>query len=214
MFQTFFPAIIEKKKETKTLGVWCNGSQAIYFTYVSLPFFPPPPILNPLSTDMKEFFILFEKWVFCFVIWLRFRSDRLTKSCVIEIWLYRLFMLYRHCTRSVWTCWWWSFHLYIVSRLLWSRFNKMKTKFTPENLALNVCCMVDICFRSSMATPSLNMSGHQMTIGKRCSLTSFLILHHLNQRTIRSRWVIEIRSKEGIVLTWVLFLKFISVHSL
>ena len=103
-----------------------------------------------------------------------------------------------HCTRSVWTCSWWSFHLYIVSRLLWSRFNKMKTKFTPENLALNVCCMVDICFRSAVVTPSLNESGHQSTIGNCCTLTSFLILH-LNQRTIRSRWVIEIRLKEGIV---------------
>ena len=37
------------------------------------------------------------------------------------------------------------------TRLLWSRFNKMKTKFTLENLTLNVCCMVDICFRRSMA---------------------------------------------------------------
>ena len=102
-----------------------------------------------------------------------------------------------HCTRSVWTCSWWSFHLYIVSRLLWSRFNKMKTKFTPENLALNVCCMVDICFRSAMATLSLNESGHQRSIGnwKCCTLTPFVILHQ-NQRTIRSRWVIEIRSKE------------------
>ena len=102
-----------------------------------------------------------------------------------------------HCTRSVWTCSWWSFHLYIVSRLLWSRFNKMKTKFTPENLALNVCCMVDICFRSAMATLSLNESGHQRSIGnwKCCALTPFVILHQ-NQRTIRSRWVIEIRSKE------------------
>ena len=37
------------------------------------------------------------------------------------------------------------------TRLLWSRFNIMKTKFTPENLTLNVCGMVDICFRRSMA---------------------------------------------------------------
>ena len=52
----------------------------------------------------------------------------------------------------------------------------MKTKFTPENLIFNVCCMVDIsCFRSSMVIPGLNTSGHQRTIG-------------LNQRTIRSRW--------------------------
>ena len=36
------------------------------------------------------------------------------------------------------------------TRLLWSRFNKMKTKFTPENLTLNVCCTVDICFRRSI----------------------------------------------------------------
>ena len=113
-----------------------------------------------------------------------------------------------HCTRSVWTCSWWSFHLYIVSRLLGSRFNKMKTKFTPENLALIVCCMVDICFRSPMATPSLNESGHQRTIGnlKCCTLTSVLIFH-LNQTTIRSRWVIEIRSKEGMVFFWNSFQK-------
>ena len=49
-----------------------------------------------------------------------------------------------------------------------------------------------------MATPSLNESGHQRTIGNCSTPTSFLILH-LNKRTIRSRWVIEIRSKEGIV---------------
>ena len=63
----------------------------------------------------------------------------------------------------------------------------MKTKFTPENLVFNVCCMVDIsCFSCPMVIPGLNTSGHQRTI-------------RLNQRTIRSRWVIEIRSKEGIV---------------
>ena len=37
------------------------------------------------------------------------------------------------------------------TRLLWSRFNIMKTKFTPEDLTLNVCGMVDISFRRSMA---------------------------------------------------------------
>ena len=77
----------------------------------------------------------------------------------------------------------------------------------PESLTFNVCCMVDIsCFRSSVAIPSLNTSGHQRTIGKSSTLTSFLILH-LDQGTIRSRWVIKIRLKEGIVFPCVLFLK-------
>ena len=58
VFQTFFPPIIEKKQQH--LEFTLNVKPARAFIPHMDRYHPPlpPPILNPLSSDLKEFFIL------------------------------------------------------------------------------------------------------------------------------------------------------------
>ena len=85
---------------------------------------------------------------------------------------------------------------------------KQNHEYTLKTCIKRVCYFIDICFRILKANPFLKMTGHQITTGKICFLTSLLI-HHLNQRTTRSRWVIDLRSKESKFchnfFYWVLF---------
>ena len=99
MIVCFRPFFSDNWKETTTLRVYteCKASQGIYSTYVPLPPFPAPPILNPLSSELKEFsFYYIREVTLYFGIWFyklkSFRSDRLTKS-----WRNRDLTLLRFC---------------------------------------------------------------------------------------------------------------------
>ena len=55
----------------------------------------------------------------------------------------------------------------------------------------NIWSWFVICHRMEMEHPNLKMNGHQSSTGKGGTPASFLRIHHLNQRTSSTRWVIN-----------------------